>query len=32
LTDHERQVPVQRVAAAQLAAHFGFVSEPSAPA
>lgn len=32
LTDHERQVPVYRVAAAQLAAHFGFVSEPTAPA
>jgi len=32
LTDHERQVPVHRVAAAQLAAHFGFVSEPNAPA
>lgn len=31
LTDHERQIPVQRVAAAQLAQHFGFVSEPSAP-
>jgi hypothetical protein len=28
LTDHERQVPVQRVAAAQVPAHFGFVSEP----
>ena len=44
LTDHERQIPVQRVAAAQVPAHFGFVgtpvsaqantsvSEPSAPA
>ena len=32
LTDHERQVPVHRVAAAQLAAHFGYVSEPTAPA
>ena len=32
LTDHERQVPVYRVAAAQLAAHFGFVSEPTDPA
>ena len=40
LTDHERQIPVQRVAAAQVPAHFGYVStpvstpvsEPSAPA
>jgi len=32
LADNERQVPVHRVAAAQLPAHFGFVSEPGAPA
>ena len=28
LSDHERQIPVQRVAAAQVPAHFGYVSTP----